>query len=154
MRVGVAGCGYWGSKHVRVLLSLGGVDLVAAIDPSEERRTTLKGAFPGLRTFPDLPSAMTSIDALVIATPPGTHARLALEALRAGKHALIEKPMATTAADARMLINEADAAYRTLMVGHTFQYNAGGWPVRDSVASGELGRRCYSDTGRLNIRRY
>jgi predicted dehydrogenase len=151
MRIGVAGCGYWGSKHVRVLQQLSEVDQVVIIDPQEERRTVLLQSFPSLRALKDLPSAIDDVDAVVIATPPSTHLELALQALEAGKHVLIEKPMTTDTASARRLIAEAEAASLVLMVGHTFEYNAAVWKLREVIKSGELGSVYYIDTARLNL---
>jgi predicted dehydrogenase len=151
MRIGVAGCGYWGSKHVRVLQQLSEVDQVVIIDPQEERRTVLLQSFPSLRALKDLPSAIDDVDAVVIATPPSTHLKLALQALEAGKHVLIEKPMTTDTASARRLIAEAEAASLVLMVGHTFEYNAAVWKLREVIKSGELGSDYYIDTARLNL---
>ena len=96
LRVGVVGCGYWGSKHVRALRSLDAVGTVCMIDPSQERVDSLRRSFPGLESYAYLGQALDAIDAVVIATPPSTHAPLALEAIAAGKHVLVEKPLATT----------------------------------------------------------
>jgi len=98
--------------------------------------------------------ALPLVDAVVVATPPTTHAPLALAALAAGKHVLVEKPLATTGADARRLINAAQDAGRVLMVGHTFEYNAAVWKLRELVQRGELGDVYYIDTARLNLGRY
>jgi predicted dehydrogenase len=151
MRIGVVGCGYWGSKHVRVLQQLSDVEQVVIIDPQEERRRALLKSFPSLRALNDLSSAIDDVDALVIATPPSSHFELALQALEAGKHVLIEKPMTTDTASARRLIDEAEAASLVLMVGHTFEYNAAVWKLREVIKSGELGSVYYVDTARLNL---
>ncbi|MGH8899566.1 MAG: Gfo/Idh/MocA family protein [Egibacteraceae bacterium] len=154
MRVGVVGCGYWGAKHVRVLQSLAAVEQVALIDPLPAARATLGKAFPALLSFSDLEEALAHVNALVIATPPSTHATLGLRALRAGKHVLIEKPLATNAKDAQALVEAAETNGMTLMVGHTFVYNPAVWRLREIVASGELGDIHYIDTARLNLGMY
>ena len=154
MRVGVVGCGYWGSKHVRVLHGLAGVDEVAVIDPRSDRRMSLAQKFPGLRGFDDLPSALGAIDAVIIATPPTSHAALGLLAIRAGKHVLIEKPLATSTLDAQHLVAEAAAAGVTLMVGHTFEYNAAVWKLKEAIQDDELGNVHYIDAARLNLGLY
>src|SRR6266545_1550191 len=74
-----------------------------------------------------------------------------MRALAAGKHVLVEKPMTTSAASACRLIEEAAHRGLTLMVGHTFEYNAAVWKLREVIESGELGRICYIDTARLNL---
>jgi len=154
MRIGVIGCGYWGSKHVRVLQQTTDVDYVAVIDPREDRRTALLRSFPALGSFAAFEAAARHVDAVVIATPPSSHVDLALQALRAGKHVLIEKPMATSVVGARQVTHEAEAAGLTLMVGHTFEYNAAVWRLREAITSGELGSLYYIDTARLNLGLY
>jgi predicted dehydrogenase len=154
MRVGVVGGGYWGTKHVRVLMSLASVDQVALVDPRVEAREVAGAANPGLRTFAALDDALPHVDALVIATPPSTHSSLALRALNAGKHVLVEKPMATDVHDARAMVHRAACNGLTLMAGHTFEYNAAVWRLRQAVADGELGDVYYIDTARLNLGLY
>jgi predicted dehydrogenase len=154
MRIGVLGCGYWGSKHIRVLQQLTDVDRVVVVDPREERLRTLRRSIPSLQAFPDLDAALDHVDAVVVATPPSTHGRLASRALAAGKHVLVEKPMATSASAGRRLIEEAEAACLTLMVGHTFEYNAAVWKLREVVERGDLGSVYYIDTARLNLGLY
>ena len=154
VRVGVVGSGYWGSKHVRVLHGLEAVSSVAVIDTSSDRCAAMVRAFPGVRAFADLRDALPFVDAVVVATPPTTHVPLALQAISAGKHVLVEKPMATTSAGARQLIAAAAAAGVVLMPGHTFEHDAAIWKLRDLVQSGELGEVYYIDTGRLNLGLY
>ena len=154
LRVGVAGCGYWGSKHVRALRALDSVDTVTVIDPSPDRHAALERHFPGLGRAAYLSDALDDIDAVLIATPPSTHAGLALEAIAAGKHVLVEKPLATSAADARMMVQAAEARGVTLMVGHTFEYHSAVWSLRDMVREDQLGRVYYVHTARLNLGLY
>jgi predicted dehydrogenase len=154
VRVGVVGVGYWGSKQLRVMRSTPGVTRVVAIDA---RLPLLSGMSHLLATgegFTSLQAAVPHIDAVVIATPPATHVPLGLEAIRAGKHVLIEKPLATTAAGARELIDAADQAGVTLMVGHTFEYNGAVWMLRELVQTQELGDLYYLDSSRLNLGLY
>ena len=110
MRVAVIGCGYWGSKHVRVLQGIAGVELVIAVDPSEERLAALQQTFPGLAVERSIQTALKGADAVIIATPPRTHASLAMTALKFGTSALVEKPLSTSTAQAQRLIEEAGAA--------------------------------------------
>jgi predicted dehydrogenase len=151
VRVGVIGCGYWGSKHVRVLQQISAVSSVVVVDPRPERRAALAASATGVAAFANLRSALPHIDAAVIAAPPRTHAHLALKALIAGKHVLVEKPMTTAVAGARRLITEAGDRRLTLMVGHTFEYNAAVWKLRDIIDSGELGDIYYINSARLNL---
>jgi len=152
IRVAVVGCGYWGSKHVRVLRSSQAVEEVVLVDGSAERLAALGGA--GVRAFPSLDQALPEVDAVVIATPPSTHVPLGLQAVAAGKHVLVEKPMATTTAAARLLLQAAEESGVVLMVGHTFEYNGAVWKLRSLIDSGELGDLYYIDTARLNLGLY
>jgi predicted dehydrogenase len=108
----------------------------------------------GITAYADIGDALPQVDALVIATPPASHAPLALEAIAAGKHVLVEKPMATTTDAARMLVEAAAAAGVVLMPGHTFEHNAAVRKLRDLVRGGHLGRLFYLDCARLNLGLY
>jgi predicted dehydrogenase len=154
MRVGVVGGGYWGSKHVRVLEALPEVEELVLVDPRESVRQDLVRSFPRLRTLETLEQALPHVDALVIATPPRSHAPLALRALDEGKHVLVEKPLATEAKAGRRLVDRAEENGLVLMCGHTFEFNAAVWWLRDAVASEELGDLYYVDTARLNLGLY
>ncbi|MGI9624351.1 MAG: Gfo/Idh/MocA family protein [Acidimicrobiales bacterium] len=154
MRVGVVGCGYWGSKHVRVLHGSRRVDEVAVIDQNPSIRAELGRVFPSVNCFEDVDEALEHVDALIIATPPTSHASLATRAMTAGKHVLVEKPLATSTADAAELIRLSELHGVTLMVGHTFEYNAAVQMLRDIVASGDLGKIHYMDSARLNLGLY
>jgi predicted dehydrogenase len=153
-RVGVVGVGYWGSKHARVLHTLDGVASVALIDSREDRLRPLLRMFPSGSAFTSLEAALPHVDAVVVATPPTTHVPLALRAIAAGKHVLVEKPLATTAAGARELIDAAAEHDVLLMAGHTFEYNSAVRRLRELVQSGDLGEIYYIDSARLNLGLY
>lgn len=154
VRVGVVGCGYWGAKHVRVLSGIDAVSQIAVIDPDPASRDQLLTAFPACRPYQDLASALPEIDALVIATPPCSHAELGLQALRQGKHILVEKPLATSLADARLLVDEAAAQDCWLMVGHTFEFNPAVRELSRRMRRDELGEIRYIHSARLNLGLY
>jgi predicted dehydrogenase len=154
LRVGVVGIGYWGSKHVRTMGSLDSVDRVVVIDPSEERVGQLRRSFPAIDSHASLESALDHVDAVVIATPPSLHAPLAVRAMDAGKHVLVEKPFATSVAEGRVMRDCAQRNGVTLMVGHTFEYHSAVWSLREMVAAGDLGDLYYLDTARLNLGLY
>lgn len=154
LRVAVLGCGYWGSKHIRVLNAIPEVGTVIAVDPREDRLRSLKRAFPGLLLHESPVDALREADAVIVATPPTTHASIALDALIAGKGVLVEKPLATSAHDARRLVQEAGSRSAVLMTGHTFEHNAAVWKLRELVESNELGRIHYLDSARLNLGLY
>ncbi|MEK0081749.1 Gfo/Idh/MocA family protein [Benzoatithermus flavus] len=154
IRVGVVGCGYWGSKHVRVLSSLSEVREVIAVEPDPEAAKAVLVAFPAVRVFADLEAALPHVDALVIATPAQTHAKLALTAIRYGLHVLVEKPLATSLEASRLVVEEARRAGIVLMVGHTFQFNPAIREMRRRFDSGELGDIYYIHSARLNLGLY
>ena len=156
LRVGVIGCGYWGSKHVRVLHSIEAVSQVVLIDTNRLRMNLLMQAFPMASAFESLADAIAAdaIDAVVIASPAATHASVALEAIDAGLHVLIEKPFATRADDAQQMVCAAEAASVTLMAGHTFAYNSAVQHLRDVVRRNDLGEIHYLDAARLNLGLY
>jgi len=152
LRVGVVGCGYWGPYLVRNLHDMPDVDLVGVADRRPERLAYVLSAYPSVRAFPDHTELLAAgVDAVVLATPIETHHPLAREALLAGKHVLVEKPLAAGVAEAEELVRLAEAAGRTLMVGHTFLYNPAVRELRRLVEAGELGRIYYADSARLNL---
>lgn len=152
-RVALVGYGYWGSKHVRVLTGIPGVH-VTVVESRRDRLLEAKKSFPVIRAAASLAEVQGDLDAVVVATPPRTHAAIAIQALRAGLHTMVEKPLATSVSDAEALVHAAEASGRILMVGHTFEYNAAVWKLKQLITSGELGRILYIDTARLNLGRY
>jgi len=153
-RVAVVGCGYWGSKHVRVLQAADGVEEVVLVDSREDRVRNLARSYKTAPWHTALASALADVDAVVVATPPSTHVAVALQAIEAGKHVLVEKPLAPTTSGARLLVSAAFAAGVTLMVGHTFEYNPAVRKLRELVQNEELGELYYIDSARLNLGLY
>ncbi len=153
LKVGVVGYGYWGSKHVRVLQTMPDVDVVV-IERDQEKLSLAGATFPHLTCIQDFDLALSGVDAIVLATSPGSHWRLATAALSVGVHVLVEKPLATSCEDAESLIETAERNGVVLMVGHTFEYNAAVRMLRDLVQGGELGAVRYIDSARLNLGLY
>jgi predicted dehydrogenase len=153
VRVAVVGYGYWGSKHVRVLSGRHDVSVVV-VDESEERREAAAVHHRGIGTAQCLADALDEVDAVIMATPPTTHAKLTLTALQAHRHVLVEKPLATSAAEAENLVAQAAESGVTLMTGHTFEYNSAVAKLKEIVTSGALGRVLYIDAARLSLGRY
>jgi predicted dehydrogenase len=154
VRIAVVGCGYWGAKHVRVLAGLPEIDYLLLVDPDEPNRIALSKSFSGLPHVSHIEAALDSVDAVLVATPPSTHVDLALAAIEAGKHVLVEKPLATSSQDGERLISAAASASTVLMVGHTFEYNAAVRKLHDVMSNDGLGRLHYIDTARLNLGLY
>jgi predicted dehydrogenase len=153
LRVGVIGYGYWGPNLVRNFMACPEAIVTAVSDVIEDRLLPLRKLYPGLKTTSNSAELINdpSIDAIIIATPVSTHFELSLTALRAGKHVLVEKPLASTSDQARQLIDEADSRDLVLMVDHTFVYTDAVRKMRELIAKGELGEIYYYDAVRVNL---
>lgn len=151
--LGVIGCGHWGPNHVRVFSELGRSTVLACADTNTQRMQQLARRFPSMRNCADYRALLDDrrIDAVVVATPTVTHAAIAQEALRAGKHVLIEKPMCLTSAEAAQVSAAAEETGLVVMVGHVFLFNNGVRKLRETVVSGGLGRILYCDAARTNL---
>lgn len=151
-RVAVIGCGYWGRNLVRVFDQLGALGAVHDPDPAVADAMTETHHVPS-RPWPDI-LADDSLDAVTISAPAVRHADLAHEALVAGKHVFVEKPLALSVPEAEQLCHEADAAGRILMVGHLLQYHPAFLRLRELVADAALGEVQYLYSNRLNLGRF
>lgn len=152
LRVGVIGCGYWGPKLARNFNDLPEADLVMVADMRADRLEDFKNHYPHVQVTRNYRKLFgDGIDAIVIATPVSTHYPLAREALLAGKHVLVEKPITAHSEQAKELVELAAEHGLTLMVGHTFEYNPAVEAVRDIIQSGELGNIYYIDSTRVNL---
>jgi len=151
-RVGVIGCGYWGPHLVRNLHDMGESELHAVSDARPERLEYVASRYPGVRLFTDHRELLESdVDAVVVATPIHTHYAVARDALMAGKHVMVEKPLTTSVADGAHLVRLARRRGRVLMAGHTFVYNPAVRELHRLVRDGSLGRIYYGDAARLNL---
>ena len=117
LRAGVIGAGVFGGHHARKVSSLPGVKLAAVLDPHEERAEALAGP-AGAAVFDDLDAFLDAVDLVTVASPASTHARLAVAALKRGRHVYVEKPLADDAADGRALVEAARASGAVLACGH------------------------------------
>jgi predicted dehydrogenase len=149
------GCGYWGPNLVRNFSALEDCDVKYVVDPSPERRAFVEESFPGTKAVEDRQMVLgdPEVDAVVIATPAGAHYAQADEALRAGKHIFVEKPLATSVAEVDALDELAAGNGLVVMTGHTFIYNAAVRYVKDMIENGELGEIRYIYSQRLNLGR-
>jgi predicted dehydrogenase len=154
-RIALVGCGYWGPKVIRAAASLPDVEIAALVDRELPLAAAVQRHFPAARTTLSLTEALAdeTIDAVIIATNPATHLELAAEALAAGKHVLVEKPLALTASDCRELGEQARADGLVLMVGHTFRFSPAVQHVRELLRQRDLGQVYYIDSQRLNLGR-
>src|SRR5437870_499065 len=151
--VGVVGCGYWGPNLVRNFKGLPNCNLRAMCDVSEPRLKHLRSLYSdveGLTDFEHLLNGM-GLDAVVIATPVNHHYSLAKASLLAGKHTLIEKPMASSSAECEELIEIAERKGLVLMIDHTFLYSLPVQKIAEIVQAGDLGDIRYINCRRLNL---
>lgn len=152
IKIGVIGSGYWGPKLIRNFYELPNAKVTMVSDLSQERLNTIAQLYGSIATTQDYHQLLESdVEAVCIATPAGTHFKLVKEALLAGKHVLVEKPLTTSSMEARELCLLADQLGLVLMVGHTFEYNPGVEKMRELIQSGELGDIYYIDSARLNL---
>ncbi len=153
IKVGVIGYGYWGPNLVRNFIAAPGSAVARVCDLRADRLAPLNKLYPGIKTCGNAIDMISDpqIDAVVIATPVSSHYELALAALRAGKHVLVEKPLAAKSDQARRLIDEAAARKLVLLVDHTFVYTDAVRKIRELIASGQLGEIYYYDAVRVNL---
>jgi predicted dehydrogenase len=149
----VVGAGYWGPNIVPKAAETSGASHEVVCDLDGERLRKIGRRHPDVRLVRDLDDVLRddAVDAVIVATPAATHHELGLRVLRAGKDALIEKPLAMTTSDARALVDAAERGGRVLMTGHTFIYNAAVRLIRELVASGEIGEVLYIYSSRVNL---
>src|SRR5688572_2239485 len=144
LRILLLGAGRWGTNIACSLAGVAGARLHAVSDPSPLALQALARALvtdgPRPSFFAELAPALELADAVVVAAPDGTHAALGLAALDAGKHVLVEKPMALTVPDAERLVARARAGRRTLMVGHVLNYHPALERIESIVRAGRIGR--------------
>ena len=151
--VGVIGYGYWGPNLVRNFMSDTAWRVVSVCDRSESRLAEVGRLYPTITTTrnPEDLFRNPSIDAIAIATPVATHFELAMAALRAGKHVLVEKPIASTSAEASQMIEKASQRKLVLLVDHTFVFTGAVRKIRDVIGDESFGELQYYDSTRVNL---
>jgi predicted dehydrogenase len=153
VRIAVVGLGYWGPNLLRALFELEHVEVSHICDLDPERLERYGRRYPSARPTRDFDNILAdpTVDAVVIATPVFTHFALASRALIAGKHVFVEKPLASSSAEATELIELADSMDRALMCGHTFLYSPAVRAVKDLLRSGDLGEIYFISSSRVNL---
>ena len=151
--VAVVGAGYWGPNLVRNFQAVPGFRLRWLCDLDVERAQKVLGGYSTVQVSADLDEVLADpeVQAVAIATPAGTHLPIAMKALRAGKHVLVEKPLAATYDEGRELVDEAERRGLTLMCDHTYCYTPAVLRIRELLASGELGELHFLDSVRINL---
>lgn len=153
INVGVVGCGYWGPNLVRNLRQLPDCNLKMMCDLNERRLAHLRSLYPEVEGATDYNHMLNgvSLDAVVVATPVRFHFPMAKAALLAGKHVLLEKPMAASVAECQELVSLARQQGLVLMVGHTFLYSPAVRKIKHIIDSGDIGELRYISARRLNL---
>ena len=153
--VGIVGFGYWGPNHVRNLASMRSQSVIVKgiADSDPDRRVRSRDMFPEIATAESAQDLISddAIDALVVATPAQTHYTISRQALLAGKHVLIEKPLAASVAEAEALVAKAKQCDRVLMVDHTFIYSPPVRKMKELLESGETHRGLFDQTRGVDL---
>ena len=155
IKIAQIGVGYWGPNLLRNLVANKDCDVRGVADLSPERLGFVNSLYPAVKTTNDSEEIINDkdIEAVIIATPVATHFDLAIKALNAGKHILVEKPMARTTEEVEEIGRIAKEKGLVAMVGHTFLYNSAVRYLKELVDAGELGDIRYIYSQRLNLGR-
>jgi len=151
--IGVVGYGYWGPNLVRNFANIDDAEVVGVSDLDPQRLALVKRRHRGIIATTNFRDLLTNnrIDAIAIATPVHSHYKLALAALKAGKHVLVEKPLAQTSEQVHHLIDEAERRKLVLMVDHTFLYTPAVQKIRELILEGALGDIYYYNSIRASL---
>lgn len=153
IRIGVIGYGYWGPNIVRNFAEADGAELTLVSDLDSSRLEAVRRRYPAVQTttrYQDLLED-SSVDAVAVATPVGSHFEIGMAALKAGKHLWLTKPVTETSLQARQLVDEAEKRNLTLIVDHTFVYTGAVRKMAEMIKSGDLGHVYYYDSIRINL---
>lgn len=152
VKVGVIGCGYWGPKLIRNFQEIPDAQMAVVCDLRVDRLAHIQELYPAVHATSDYKELLASdVEAVAVATPIPSHYVLAKEALLAGKHVLVEKPLTSNSEQAEELVELAEERGLTLMVGHTFEYNPAVEYLKKLIDSGDLGRLYYINATRVNL---
>ena len=151
--VAVIGAGYWGPNLVRNFQASTSFRLHWLCDLDVARAKRVLGGYSTVEATAEYTQVLADerVDAVAIATPAATHRDLALAALEAGKHVLVEKPLAATYADGKLLVEEAERRGLTLMCDHTYCYTPAVTKLRELIRDGVLGDVHFLDSVRINL---
>jgi len=153
VNIALIGYGYWGVNLLRNLVALKDCNVIAVCESSEKRQQVLKALYPSIQVTADYQDITNNleIDAVVIATPVHSHFTLAKQALKSGKHVLVEKPLTASTEEAQILIDLATSKNLQLMVDHTFLYSGAVEKIKELVDNDNLGILKYVDSTRINL---
>jgi predicted dehydrogenase len=153
VNVALVGCGYWGINLCRALAQSPRFNLLWVCDGDPAALVRAGRHAHAAHTSANLEPVLADerVEAVVVATPVASHAAVAGAVLRSGRHALVEKPLARSVAEAEDLCRLAAESDRVLMVGHTFLYNGAVRRIKEMIDAGELGELRYVFARRLNL---
>lgn len=149
-KVGLVGCGRWGKNLIRNFNALGSLQMIC--DQSSEALSKFQQEYPNVETTQEFANMLTNpvVEGIVIATPSWTHYELAKQALEAGKHVYVEKPLAIETDHVNHLLSLAAQKNRHIMVGHLLLYHPTVHRFKQLVRDGELGEIRYVESYRCN----
>jgi len=152
INVALIGYGYWGPNLLRNLKNRPECNVAYVCDRSAEQLSNVSDHYPEQPVTQDFNQVVgdPDVDALVIATPISTHYHLAMRAIEAGKHVLVEKPLTDSVQDAKAMVQAAAKRRLVLMVGHTFLFSPPVRKIKEIIDSGDLGDIYYVTTSRVN----
>ncbi len=150
--IAVVGYGYWGPNLVRNFAETPGAQLLWVCDLKKDRLGAVQMRYPTVQITDDFDEVLRDprVDAIAIATPVFAHYKLAMQAMMAGKHVFVEKPMASTSEEARRMVEEATRRGLILAVDHTFIHTGAVRKMREIIETG-LGDVYYYDSVRVNL---
>jgi predicted dehydrogenase len=150
--VAIVGCGYWGPNLIRNFFASSHFHVAMVVEKDPVRLESIRTLYPSLPTSLEFASALApEIRLVVLATPPETHHALGMATLNAGKHLLVEKPMALSSEHCRELNELAAQKNLKVMVDHTFLFNPAVEYIKSCITSGDLGELRYLDSTRINL---
>lgn len=151
LKVAVIGAGAWGRNHVRTLASLPDAELATVCDINPARREDVRRQYPSVLVTDELDRALVGVEAVVIATPAGTHSQLALQAIDRGLPVLVEKPFALSTADAEAMAERGQARGVPVLVGHLLLFHPAIERLKAMTVEGGLGTIYYLYSQRVNL---
>ena len=153
MKLGIIGLGYWGPNIVRNALAVDSIDRVVACDIDTAQLAKIQEKHPEVETSNDVDALLAddNIDAVAVVLPVGLHHPIAMKAIQAGKHVVVEKPFTSTVAQGEEILEAADKAGVITMVDHTFLYTGAVMKIKELADAGELGDIYFYDSARTNL---
>ncbi|MCD6460816.1 Gfo/Idh/MocA family oxidoreductase [bacterium] len=153
LKVAVIGTGNWGKNHVRIFYNLPQCVLSAICDADNDKLSFLQKSYPDINSYNDYKKMFSeeNIDAVIVASSAVTHYQISKDALMAGKHVLVEKPMSLRSSESMELTKLAEEKNLKIMVGHLLEYHSAVEKLKDIILSGEIGHIFYIYSQRVNL---